>query len=51
MENKIKKTTKYGEFICSLEHWLPIDEQKEKSKKLEKITDDKTNREDKQRKK
>lgn len=32
-------TTKYGEFVCSLDNWLPIDKQKEKAKKLENITE------------
>ena len=31
-------TTKYGEFVCSLDHWLPIEKQKEKAEKLENIT-------------
>ncbi len=50
MKNKNDKTTKHGEFVCSLEQWLPIDEQKKKSKKLEKITGIKINSGDKQRK-
>ncbi len=33
-----EKTTKYGEFVCSLDHWLPIEKQKEKAKKLAKVT-------------
>ncbi len=32
------ETTKYGEFICSYDLWLPIDRQKEKAKKMENMT-------------
>ena len=32
-------TTKYGEYVCSLDHWLPPEKQKEQAKRLEKITD------------
>ena len=41
MENKeIKKedTTKYGEFVCSLDHWLPVEKQKEQAERLSNIT-------------
>ena len=40
MQNKRKKenTTKYGEFVCSEYHWLPIEKQKEQAKKMEEIT-------------
>lgn len=41
-ENKnVKKkedTTKYGEFVCSEYHWLPIEKQKEQANKMENIT-------------
>lgn len=30
--------TKFGEFICSFHEWLPVNEQKEKTENLEKIT-------------
>lgn len=30
--------TKYGEFVCSEFKWLPIEKQKEKAEKLDKIT-------------
>ena len=30
--------TKYGEFVCSAFHWLPIDEQKKKAKKMADMT-------------
>ena len=40
MQNKRKKenTTKYGEFVCSEYHWLPIEKQKEQAKKMEETT-------------
>ena len=44
-ENKDKRkedTTKYGEFVCSTHHWLPIEEQKQKAKKLSNITRNKS---------
>ena len=34
-------TTLYGEFVCSTYKWLPLDTQKEQTKKLEKITSNK----------
>ena len=37
-KEKKKNTTKYGEFVCSEYHWLPIDKQKEQAEKLSKIT-------------
>lgn len=41
-ENKKEKrkedTSKYGEFVCSAYHWLPIEKQKEQVKKMENIT-------------
>ena len=33
--------TEYGEFICSFDKWLPIEYQKERAKKLQKITKEK----------
>ena len=33
--------TKHGEFVCSEYKWLPIDQQKQKAKKLANITKDK----------
>ena len=30
--------TKYGEFVCSLDHWLPIEKQKEQAERLANIT-------------
>ena len=33
-----EETTKYGEFVCSFDVWLPIDKQKEQAKKMEKMT-------------
>ena len=42
MEDKKKKrkedTTKFGEFIPSIHHWIPIEEQKQKAKKLSDVT-------------
>ncbi len=43
MEEKPKKeygedTTKYGEFVCSNYHWLPVEKQKEQAERLENIT-------------
>ena len=40
LENKDNKT-KYGEFVCSEFKWLPIEKQKEKVDKLDKITKNK----------
>ncbi len=37
-ETKSKNTTKYGEYVCSEYHWLPIEKQKEQAKRIEKIT-------------
>lgn len=39
-EEKTKKenTSKYGEFVCSEYHWLPIEKQKEQAERLNKIT-------------
>ena len=30
--------TKYGEFVCSNYHWLPIEEQNKQAKKMEDMT-------------
>ena len=40
MDEKEKKedATKYGEFVCSNYHWLPIEKQKEKAKRMKDIT-------------
>ena len=40
-EIKKEDTTKYGEFIPSLEHWIPVEEQKRKAQKLVNITKNK----------
>ena len=37
-KQKKNNTTKYGEFVCSEYHWLPIEKQKEQAEKLSKIT-------------
>lgn len=34
----IEDATKFGEFVCSCHKWLPLDEQKERTKRLENIT-------------
>ena len=33
-------STKYGEFVSSFHHWLPIEEQKDTAKKLDDMTKD-----------
>ena len=35
---KKEDTTKYGEFVCSAYHWIPIEKQKEQAEKMENIT-------------
>lgn len=47
MENKKENTTKYGEQVCSEFVWLPLDKQKEKAEKFEKITKNKKQKENK----
>ena len=37
---KKKDTTKYGEFVCSTHHWLPIEKQKEQAERLANLTND-----------
>lgn len=36
--NKKENTTKYGEQVCTDFAWLPLDKQKERAEKLNKIT-------------
>lgn len=36
-------TTKYGEFVCSAYHWLPIEKQKDQAEEMEKMTKRKSN--------
>ncbi len=38
MENRKENTTKYGEEVCTEFGWLPIEKQKERAKKISKIT-------------
>ena len=38
---KKEDMTKYGEFVCSLYRWLPIEQQKKKSKEMEDMTKEK----------
>lgn len=40
---KKEDTTKYGEFVCSAYHWLPVEKQKEQAKRIENITKKKHN--------
>jgi len=43
-DKKVKKgedMTKYGEFVCSTFHWLPIEKQKEQAERMVDITKDK----------
>lgn len=43
--------TMYGEFICSMHHWLPPQVQKKQTKKLETMTEiDKTQKNEPKRK-
>jgi len=35
---KKEDMTKYGEFVCSAYHWLPVEKQKEQVSKMENIT-------------
>lgn len=35
---KRENTTKYEEFVCEFDKWLPLDKQKEQAKKFEDIT-------------
>ena len=37
-EERKEDTTKYGEFVCSTYHWLPLEKQKEQAERLNKIT-------------
>ncbi len=40
-DKKVEKKedmTKYGEFVCSTFHWLPIEKQKKVAKNMVKIT-------------
>ena len=40
-DKKVQKKedmTKYGEFVCSAYHWLPIEKQKDQVEEMENIT-------------
>ena len=39
--NNGEDATKYGEFVSSFHHWLPIEEQKDIAEDLENMTEDK----------
>lgn len=43
--NKKEDMTKYGEFVCSAYHWLPLEKQKEQAEKMANMT--KSNKEEK----
>ena len=48
MKNKKKNSrgnnsTECGEFVCSYNHWLPIEEQKKQADKMDKMTKEKNN--------
>lgn len=49
MEKKEKSedATKYGEFVCSNYHWISLDEQKRRTKKLDNMTKKENNEENK----
>lgn len=36
--SKREDMTKYGEFVCSTFHWLPLEKQKEQAKDLASMT-------------
>ena len=36
--SKKEDSTKYGEFVCSAYHWLPIEKQKDQAEEMEKMT-------------
>ena len=46
MNKKERKedTTKYGEFVCSAFHWLPIEKQKKQAEEMVKMTKGKKNK-------
>lgn len=35
----IKDTTEYGEFVCTFDGWLPIEEQKKNAERMEHLGD------------
>lgn len=39
--SKREDMTKYGEFVCSTFHWLPIEKQKSQAKNMVNMTKDK----------
>jgi len=41
---KREDMTKYGEFVCSTFHWLPIEKQKEQAKNMIKMTNKENNK-------
>ena len=47
-DNK-ENETKYGEFVCSLDHWILPEDQKKQAKRLENITKNKRKKEKKEK--
>ena len=41
-EKRKEDTSEYGEFVPSTYHWLPVEQQKQKAKKLANITKEKS---------
>lgn len=41
--SKREDMTKYGEFVCSTFHWLPIEKQKSQAKNMAKMTKEEKN--------
>ena len=44
----VEDTTKYGEFVCSFDKWLPIEKQKKRAEMLANVT--KENKQEKKNK-
>lgn len=44
-----ENVTKYGEFVCSMYQWLPLDKQKEDAEEFEQITKKDTKNKEKER--
>lgn len=43
-EDLTEDVTKYGEYVCSQFHWLPIEKQKRRAGKMENISKKEENR-------
>jgi len=44
-----ENVTKYGEFVCSMYQWLPLDKQKEDAEEFEQLTNSNMKEEEKKR--